>query len=456
MRPTSAKLLSQFCNGYIDGDERIVKGVKIDSREVKPDDMFVCIIGETNDGHRFIESAYDNGCRCFLVSKEIEKKEDATYIKVDDTVEAFCTMAEKYLQQFSVRRVAVTGSVGKTTTKMLTASVFGSRYKTICTKKNLNTDLGTALTCFDVDDTTEAVVFEMGMDQAGQIESYVSRVKPELAIITNVGISHLERLKTRDAIADAKLEIVSQFNDSNILVVNSESDYLKTKQEIRERAKNKSQFRIISVGQDITISNIKDSEYGIEFKINDVDFELPLLGKHNAIDAALACAAGMQFGISLEKAAIALKEVSATEKRLKVEKFSDIILIDDSYNASPDSVVAGIAAIASVKAKRRIVVLGDMLELGSEMEGGHISAGRCVGESEIDVFLAVGKNKNLYKKGLELSGNSACSFEGFDTLDEAKEKVLKLLMPGDAVIVKGSNSTKVSEIAQMIRENNHE
>lgn len=457
MKPTGVQTLAKWGDGEIIGNSaRVVRGVRIDSREAIIGDMFVCIIGEKNNGHKFIEYAYDNGCRCFLVSQDVKPLEDATYIKVKDTYQAFLTMSEEYLKQFRIRKIAVTGSVGKTTTKMLTATVFGSRFNTITTKKNLNTDLGLALTCFDVDDRTEAAVFEMGMDKPGEIAGYVSRVKPELGIITNVGISHLERLGTRDAIADAKLEIVNEFDETNILVVNSASDYLKTKQEIRDRAKNKAQFRIVSVGQDLEITDIKSKLGGITFKLNDVDFDLPLIGEHNAIDAALAAAAGMQFGISLEKAAKALKDVEATEKRLNVENFSDIILIDDSYNASPDSVKAGIAAIASVKARRRIVVLGDMLEFGSESENGHISVGECVAKSNMDILIAVGENKELYKKGLESVENTPCKFMEFETLEQAKYGVAKILRADDAVIVKGSNSTRVSEIAQFIREKYHD
>lgn len=453
MKPTNVNFLANACGGEIIGaNNRKIFGVKIDSRESFTGDMFVCIVGENNDGHNYIQSAYENGCRTFLISEDIPTHNDATYIKVKDTYQAFCKMSEEYLKQFEIIKIGVTGSVGKTTTKMLTAAVMGSKYHTIATRKNLNTDLGLALTCFDVDDKTEVAVFEMGMDKPGEIAGYVKRVKPNIAIITNIGVSHLERLGTRDAIADAKLEIVNEFEDTNILIVNSESDYLKTKLEIRERAKNKANFTIISVGQDVKIDNIRNRDYGIKFSVNGTDVHLPLIGKHNAMDAALACAAGMQFGISLEGAAKALEQVKATDKRLKVENLSNIILIDDSYNASPDSVKAGIAAIEAVSARRKIVVLGDMLELGSETENGHIQVGACVSEARIDILVAVGRNKDLYKKGLESVPDNRCIFVGCLSLEEAKEKVLSSLQSGDAVLVKGSNSTKVSEIAQAIRE----
>ncbi|MCQ2553304.1 MAG: UDP-N-acetylmuramoyl-tripeptide--D-alanyl-D-alanine ligase [Clostridia bacterium] len=369
MKPTSASDLAKLCNGKLIGNpDEMVSGMCLDSRECKPGDMYISIIGEKNDGHKFIQCAFDKGVRVFLISKESAVFDGASFILVDDAVRGFCDMGANYVKQFDVKKIAVTGSVGKTTTKMMTTAVFGAAFKTISSRKNYNSDLGVSLTCFDADETTEAIVFEMGMDDKGQIASYVARVKPELAIITNVGISHLERLGSRDNIASAKLEIVNEFNDDCKLVVNGSSDYLKTDEEIRSRATNKSNYKIVNVGRDVVISDLENKgAEGSSFKINDEEFQLPLIGEHNAIDAALACAAGMEFGISLKDAAAALKDVTATDKRLKVENIADIILIDDSYNASPDSVKAGIAAIVGLKAERRLLVLGNMLELGSEL-----------------------------------------------------------------------------------------
>ncbi|MCQ2552207.1 MAG: UDP-N-acetylmuramoyl-tripeptide--D-alanyl-D-alanine ligase [Clostridia bacterium] len=457
MRPTGVKFLAAACEDAIilGNPRRIVKDVKIDSRECKAGDMFVCIKGEKTDGHDYIIAAYNKGCRCFLVTKE-QNIYDATFIVVKDTVKAFCDMAAAYLNEFKLRKVAVTGSVGKTTTKMLTAAVLSSKFRTIATKKNLNTDLGIALTSFDADGSTQAVVFEMGMDKPGEIAGYVKRVHPEVAIITNVGISHLERLGTRDAIADAKLEIVSEFDASNVLIVNSSSDYLKTKEEIRTRAKNKEHFKIVGVGSDMMLENVRaQGTSGIEFNLNGVHFELPLIGEHNAVDAALAASCGIEYGIPLKKAADALRNVSATEKRLKLEDLSGIILIDDSYNASPDSVVAGIAAIGSITAQRKILVLGDMLELGSESVRGHNRVGEAAARLGVNMVVAYGDNKEEYLDGMRSVEGNRCAYMGLNTLDEVKEYVLKIIRKGDAVLVKGSNSTKISEVAELIRKTYH-
>ena len=201
MERTSLDFLSKACSGKILGNrEAFVTGVKIDSREAGSGDLFVCVVGEINDGHRFAEGAYGNGCRVFLMSDEeaarqlTEKHDDASVILAGDTVKAFEQMADSYLSRFDVKKVAVTGSVGKTTTKMLTAAVMSAKYRTICTQKNLNTNLGLSMTAFNADSTTEAIVFEMGMDGRGQIAEDVSFIRPELAVITNIGVSHMEQI----------------------------------------------------------------------------------------------------------------------------------------------------------------------------------------------------------------------------------------------------------------------
>ena len=453
MRATTIDFLGSACGARLNGDkEYLVRDVKIDSRACREGDLFVCIVGDVNNGHRFARSAYDLGCRAFLTSEDIDVPSDANILRVEDTNEAVKHMALAYIEQFSIKRLAVTGSVGKTSTKMLTAAVMSAKYNTLCTQKNLNTHLGMCLTCFLADETTECIVFEMGMDKAGEISSYVAWVKPELAIITNIGVSHLERLGSRDAIADAKLEITEQFGDNNVLVVNSRSDYLKTEEEIRTRSRSKASFRIVRVGADLDYTDFAAcGTDGISFKINGVDFRLPLLGEHNALDATLAVAAGLEYGISLEEASAALARVEATDRRLKVEDINGILLIDDSYNASPDSMKAGLSALAALPAKRRVAVLGDMLELGAAEESGHMEVGRFAADHGVDIFITTGDHKEYYFRGIDRSENKSMSTLAFDDLDSLKDMVLRVIKPGDAVLVKGSNSTRFGTVAELIR-----
>jgi len=455
MIQTKVQVLSDYCGGILKGNlENIVFDIKIDSREAKTGDMFVCIVGENNDGHKYWKSSYDNGCRVFLMSNEEIANEaagmvDASIILVDDTIKAFELMATKYLEKYDILRVAVTGSVGKTTTKMLTAAVLSTKYNTICTQKNLNTNIGLCLTAFLADEKTEAIVFEMGMDDRHQISEYVSFIHPQIALITNIGISHLERLGTRDDIANAKLEITECFDETNTLIVNRDSDYLKTEEEIRERCTNKSKFNVVFAGSEC-INDLTSTQNGIEFSFDGQLITLPLLGEHNAIDASLALSCAKILKLDLEKCADSLSKVMATERRLKVEQLANgVMLLDDSYNASPDSMKAGLKALRSVKSKRRIAVLAPMFELGSEELNGHLEVGHAVGENKVNILIAVGDLAIYYVEGLNGYGTTtAISVEDNESAMDILDQILK---EGDAVLVKGSNGTKVSEVAEYLR-----
>ena len=456
MQTTSIDFLCKACSGKLLGiRDNDISGVKIDSREAASRDIFVCVVGEINDGHKFVEGAYGNGCRAFLMSDVsvaetmISAHDDVSVVLVPDTVKAFEQMAEGYLAQFNVKKLAVTGSVGKTTTKMLTAAVMGTKYRTICTQKNLNTNLGLSMTAFLADETTEAIVFEMGMDGKGQIAEDVSFIKPELAIITNIGISHMERLGSRDAIADAKLEIVSEFTDCDALIVNGDSDYLRTESEIRKRALNKSDFSVTIVKAPEKIVNKGLS--GIEFDFEGQHCILPIIGEQNAIDACLAIKAGEHFGISLAEAAVGLSKVESTDRRLKAEKLGGVVLLDDSYNASPDSMKAGLAALSASEGKRKIAVLSDMYELGNAEEEGHFEVGRSVAENKIDMLIAVGENSSIYSQGVSSIKEAKTTVIELGTNRSAVELVLQILQEGDVVLVKGSNGTGISVVAEEIR-----
>ena len=466
MRETAISFLCEACGGMLMGTcDNTIKSVVIDSRDSCPNSLFVAIIGEKNDGHDYWRSCLDNGCRAFLFSEKERAEEvlavcpEASVVLTEDTSEAFKDMARSYLSQFPLIKIGVTGSVGKTTTRTLTAQVMSARYRTVSTQKNLNTHLGLCLTCFLADETTEAVVFEMGMDRRNDIAEYVEWVRPDAAIITNVGISHLERLGSREAIADAKLEITGRLAPGAPLVVNSDSDYLKP-DEIRDRAPG--DYNIISVTQGGAGDFIVDCKEdlglaGIRFAVTDaksgesVDFSMPLLGMHNALNAGLAIAMGMQYGISLNESARALSGAGHEKRRLNAEQCGGILLIDDSYNASPDSMCAGLAVLASVDAKRRVAVLGDMLELGSAEEEGHIRVGRTAAEKNIDLVIAVGRKTAYYAKGAEMSKGGLMMI-CLEDVGSALDMLDHMLCEGDAVLVKGSNSTGIAKAAEHIRE----
>ncbi len=463
MRPVSIDFLASAANARVLGNaDRIVKGVQIDSREAGEGDLFVCVIGDFKDGHDYADDAYGNGCRVFLMSEQkaadaiLQRNPSACVLMAEDTQIAFRDMAKAYLDQFDVKKLAITGSVGKTSTRTYTAAVIGSRYPTQSSQKNLNTHLGLCLTCFRAEEDTRVMVFEMGMDRSGEIAEYVDWIRPDTAIITNVGVSHLEKLGSRDAIAEAKLEIVKYFGPENLLIYNADSDYLSKEEIIRRTGGN---FRMYSVGSrpdcDMQLMRVNaEGASGIRFtlKANDIalDYAMPVLGAHNAIDAALAVAAGLSMRVPLTQAAKALSEVKANPRRMNAVRLGGVTVIDDTYNASPESMKAALDVLDQLTSERKIAVLADMLELGGMEEKGHLEVGRRIAASSVDVLFAVGPRAKAYADCAAVNEN--IKIYHADQLEELEPVLQRMLLTGDTVLIKGSNVTGVAGLAQRMRE----
>ena len=463
MRPESIDFLASAANARVLGDRtRTVEGVQIDSREAGQGDLFVCVVGEINDGHDYVDGAYANGCRVFLMSEQkaadaiLSKDPSVCVLMADDTQIAFRDMAKAYLEQFDVKKIAITGSVGKTSTRTYTAAVIGSRYPTESSQKNLNTHLGLCLTCFRAKEDTRVMVFEMGMDRSGEIAEYVDWIRPDTAVITNIGITHLERLGSREAIADAKYEIVKYFGPDNLLIYNADSDYLSEEEIVRRTGGN---FRRYSVGTkegcDLQLLNVNTERAGgIRFtlKTKDIalDYAMPVLGEHNAIDAALAVAAGLSLNVPMTQAVRALSEVKPNPRRMNAVKLGGVYVIDDTYNASPVSMIAALDVMDQIRAERKIAILADMLELGEMEKAGHLEVGRRIAASTIDVLFAIGPRAKAYADCASVNENIKIFYA--ETLEELEPSINRMLLTGDAVLIKGSNITGVAELAQRIRE----
>jgi UDP-N-acetylmuramoyl-tripeptide--D-alanyl-D-alanine ligase len=465
MKPTDIQFIAEACRGRLLGDKDArVFAVKIDSRVVQPGDLFVAVVGENKNGHSFAESAYDAGCRAFLFSEEwyagvlLEKDPSVCVVLARDTVQALQEIASAYLSQFKLHRLAVTGSVGKTSTKEMTARILSTKYNTVFTQGNLNTHLGLCLTAFLADERTQAIVFEMGMDRSGEIGEYCRWVLPEIAIITNVGTAHLEKLGTREAIAAAKLEIAREFGEENILVFNCDSDYLSL-EEVRQAVGRP--CILCPVGESAEalyrISDISDfAEKGMGFRLSvpgegrSEYFQLPLIGTHNALNAALAVAAGGFLGVSMSQAKEALSAMEASDRHLQLEVLGEITLIDDTYNAGPDSMRAALDTLAALPGKRKMAVLADILELGSYEKEGHLEVGRYAAFKKVDVLVAIGKNAKYYAKGAS-EAQSGMGIFHYDTKEEALLHVPAMMKAGDVILVKGSNATGMAAFARELR-----
>lgn len=459
MEKIKAAQIAEVTGGtLIWGDpETEITGISIDSRMVREGMAFFAMKGQRVDGHDFLADAAEAGCAALVVEREDGLSPGTSYssaiplIKVEDTECALQDLAAYYLSLFDVRKIAVTGSTGKTTTKEMLFHILSEKYKTVCNQGNYNNLIGLPLSIFQVDRTTEAVVFEMGMDRLGEIHRLAEIVRPHTAVITNIGISHLERLGSRENILKAKMEICDFMGESSTLVINGDDDMLSDLHPCGD-------YKVFTVGTrenaELRLSHLKDlGERGIEFQLytreKEGKFRLGIPGLHNGMNAALAVGAALGMGLDMEQAASGLAKVTSTDKRLNILQVHGIKIIDDSYNASPDSMKAALDVLASIKGTRKIAILGDMFELGKDEEKYHRQIGKYAFQKGINVVLSVGKNAEHISLAAKESGIQAFHFDNKDML---KSVLPQWIRKGDAILIKGSRGMAMDEIVKHLEE----
>jgi len=457
MKKLMAREVAKAMSGsLVCGDaESWILGISTDSRALKPRMAFFPLIGDRFNGHDFMFDAIDAGAAVLVCSEDPApvlsraKSKDVVVIKVDDTLLALQELAAYYLRQFQLHRIAVTGSTGKTTTKELLFHILSERYKTVRNRGNLNNLIGLPLSIFEIDETTEAAVFELGMDRIGEIRRLVEIFRPQIGLITNVGHSHLERLGSRENILAAKLEIASLLEDGDTLVINTDNDLL-------SGFRPEGPYHVVRVGRsdhaDIRIVSAESrGQDGIVFTLQSesetADFTLSMAGLHNAGNSAMAVGAATCLGIDLQTAARGLAKATATDKRLNIKEIRGIRIIDDTYNASPDSMRAAIDVLSASAGGRKIAILGDMFELGPEEELHHREVGEYALKSGIDVVISVGKNARHISSGAE--GGSARAIH-FDNQELLREVLDQWIRTGDTVLVKGSRGMEMDHIVALL------
>ncbi len=424
--------------------ENLINRVSIDSRDVDKNTLFFAIKGERFDGHDFIEAVANKGVGAIVSHKKIDCS--APVILVEDTKQAFLDFASFYRMSMpNLLVVGLTGSVGKTTTKEMTACVLSQKNKTLKTEGNLNNEIGMPKTIFRLDETYGSAVIEMGMDNAGQISALSKSCKPDCAIITNVGVSHIENLGSRDGILKAKLEILDGLKEGSPLFLNGDNDKLST-------AKIDG-FKVIYFGIenkncDILAENIKEIGLSTEFTAVKGDIRqkiiIPTVGIHNVYDALAAFAVGIEYGINPKDIAKGLSEYVPSGMRQRIKEANGITVIEDCYNASPDSQKAGLNSLCKIAKGRKIAILGDMLELGSYSETAHRNVGEYAAECNVDMLFTYGKESEFMADSAKKSGlKSVFRFIDKAELTKALHNELKL---GDTVLFKASRGMKLEEI----------
>jgi len=456
------KDILKVCNGkLISGDENIaITTFERNTKNIGKGDMYIGFKGELRDGSVFWEEAIKNGAiGCIINNIEISeetltKYKDKVLIVVEDTVKAIQKIATYKRSLYEIPVVGITGSVGKTSTKDIIASVMSQNYNTLKTQGNLNNHIGLPITVLGLKDHG-AMCVEMGMNHFGEIDVLTNIAKPTIAVITNIGTSHIGNLGSRENILKAKLEIISGLKENGVVIVNNDNDLLRKWAE-----ENKNNYKIITYGienkSDFTAYDIKQEESWSTYKIiingKENTVKVPVAGIHFVYNSLSAIAVGSVLNINSKKILDGIESFELTKNRMDIIKTnSNITIINDTYNASYDSMKAAIDYLGRQNNKRKIAVLGDMLELGEFSKEMHEKVGEEVFKNNVNILLTVGENsKYIANKAVEIGFKKENVFmcnNNEETINILKE----ILKSDDIVLVKASNSMKLGEIVEEIK-----
>lgn len=429
------------------GEAGFVSSVCTDTRKLEPGCLFFALKGVNFDGHDFIGKAFELGAGAAVAEKSAGFGDRE--ILVPDTAAALLRLAGWYRRRFDLPVAAVTGSVGKTTTKDMLSDILSRKYKTLKNEGNQNNEIGLPMTVFNLDSTYEAAVFEMGMSARGEIGRLSGTAAPSLAVITNIGVSHIETLGSKDNILAAKLEVMDGMSEGSALIVNLDDELLAAAacggmKKIGFALKNPlAQYRAAAVEKTQTGVGFTAVHPGGETPVS-----LPVHGLHNVYNALAAFAAGCEAGVEPALAAKALGCFSPTGMRQKMKTAGGVTYIEDCYNAGPDSQRAALLTLAGIQAKRKIAVLGDMLELGAIADREHKALGVFAAAQGIDILLTFGPLSEYTAAAARSAGVKQVF--SFDTKTRLASALAGLLEPGDAVLFKASRGMKLEEAIHLV------
>lgn len=422
--------------------DAIITSVSTDTRTIIGGCLFVCLKGERFDAHDFIAQAVESGAAAIVSERDVECS--VPVLRVKSTHKALLDIARMYRQSFDIPIVGLTGSVGKTTTKEMIYSVLSEKFNTLKTQGNLNNEIGLPTTLFSLDESTQAAVIEMGMNHFGEISRLTRTCLPTMAVITNIGVSHIEYLGSRDGILKAKCEIFEGLKKGSFAALNGDDDKLIT-------VKN-DDFKIVHYGinnadNDIRATDIEQNGESTSFTVlfdnKEQKVTIPTVGLHNVYDALAAFTVGVCFDIEPQKIADGLSKYTPAGMRQRIKNVNGITVVEDCYNASPDSQKAAVDTLLALNGKRKIAVLGDMLELGEKSKELHEEVGKYVSEKKIDMLLTYGEQSKFTADAVT-NGVTECF--SFVSKDELTKKLLSVLEKGDVVLFKASRGMKLEEV----------
>lgn len=428
-----------------------VEYISTSSKDIKENTLFIPIKGEKYDGHDFLNDAYNNGCRIFLIDKSHKfNKDDISLIEVDDTLLSLGSLARFYLDKFDIDVIGVTGSVGKTSTRDIIYSVLNEKYKTLKNELNYNNEIGIPKTLFNLDYSYDKAVIEMGLDRKGDI-SYFKTIAPlKIAVISNIGLSHIANFENQEGIFHAKMEIAEHFNKENTLIVNGDDKFLKT---LKDR---KLPYNLLTYGFDedntiycVSYEIVNDKiNFKVNFKNKVYDYTIPSIAKHNIYNAMAAILIGNLYNLTYEEIKKGLESVSFTEGRLTIINKKDITIINDCYNASLDSIISALNVLSTFKT-RKVAILGDVLETGSYEEEIHKNIGKSI-IGNTDILILVGNSiKYTYDEVIKNNFNKDNIYV-FNTYEDVIKNIDNIIKKGDTILLKASHGIKLSNVVEYL------
>lgn len=455
------KNIAKACDGVYIGDaklqEKTVCGVVIDSRLVEQDYLFIPIKGERVDGHDFIPQVFEKGACCVLSERE-RKEPEGAYILVDSTEDALKKIAAFYRKNLSIKVVGISGSVGKTSTKEMIASVLAQKYQIHKTAGNFNNEIGLPLTVFGIRKEHEVAVLEMGISDFGEMHRLAEIAEPDISVITNIGLCHLENLGDRDGVLKAKTEMFAHMKKDGIAILNGDDDKLSTQKKV-----NGKPAVFYGIGTEtekqVYATDVQNMGFeGMETKIHTPQgsfcVHISIAGEHNVYNALAATATGLELGLSLEQIKAGIEMAKPIAGRTNLVRKNGMYIVDDCYNANPVSMKAAIDVLSHAKG-RTIAVLGDMGELGEEEKALHFEVGRYTAEQKIHTLFCTGVLAAEYKAGAE-SVKNPCEVFYFEHKNDMIKMLLSYAKEGDSILIKASHFMDFPKVVEALKKERKE
>lgn len=456
MKQLSLRNIAAASHGIYHGDgallDREIAGVAIDSRKVEADFLFVPIKGARVDGHTFIPQVMESGALCTLTEQPLSDV-SFPWIQVPSTADALRDIAAFYRNSLDIKVVGITGSVGKTSTKETIASVLSRKYRVLKTEGNYNNEIGLPLTVFQIRPEHQVAVLEMGIDHFGEMHRLASVSQPDICVITNIGLAHMENLGSRDGILKAKTEVFDHLKPDATVILNGDDDKLCTVSQVQGKAPV---FFGLDSSRDAWADGIENlglrgTRCTLHLPAGDVRVHIPLPGEHMVYNALAGACTGLALGLSLEEIREGLATLRTIAGRSNLIDTGSLLIIDDCYNASPASMKSSLDVLATAEG-RKVAVMGDMFELGPGERELHYNTGVYAARKGIDVICCIGSlSRSTWEGARSQRTADSGSVLYFETRDEFLDKMKNVIQKGDTVLVKASHGMEFSKIVETLQ-----